>query len=124
METNAVGWFEIPVTDMEREMKFYEAVVELKLTRVQMGEEDMAFFPWIEGKSGAAGSLIQHDYYKPSTHGVLIYFASADGDIELARVEAAGGKIIKPKTLITKDIGYSGAFIDSEGNHIAVHSRK
>ena len=41
-ESNAVGWFEIPVKDMERAIKFYEGVFGVKLDRNQMGELDMA----------------------------------------------------------------------------------
>jgi predicted enzyme related to lactoylglutathione lyase len=41
-KSNSVGWFEIPVTDMERAMKFYETVLDIKLSRNQMGPLDMA----------------------------------------------------------------------------------
>lgn len=30
MEHNMVGWFEIPVTDMDRARKFYESVFDIK----------------------------------------------------------------------------------------------
>jgi hypothetical protein len=126
-ESNAVGWFEIPVKDMERAIKFYEGVFGVKLDRNQMGELDMAWFPWVEGGAGAAGSLVYHEeMYKPSMDGVLIYLTSRTGDIadELTRVEGAGGKVLVPKTLITEDIGYMAVCIDTEGNKIALHSMK
>jgi hypothetical protein len=37
-------------------------------------------------------------------------------------VEAAGGKVLVPKTQISEDIGYMGVFLDTEGNRIAIHS--
>lgn len=127
MENNVVGWFEIPVTNMERAINFYEKVFSLKLERHKMGELDMAWFPFVEG-NGAMGSLVYHEkFYKPSsTDGVLIYFTAHSGDLvnELAKVESTGGKVIKPKTLIREDIGYMALFIDTEGNRIALHSRK
>ena len=43
---------------------------------------------------------------------------------ELSKVESAGGKVLMEKKLISEDIGYMGLFIDSEGNRIAIHSRK
>ena len=54
MDKNAVGWFEIPVTDMDRAIKFYETVFEISLSRNNMGPLDMAWFPWVEGGIGAA----------------------------------------------------------------------
>ncbi len=126
---NVVGWFEIPVKDMERAMKFYETVLNVKLDRHQMGPFDMAWFPFPkkEAASGAAGSLVYHEeLYETSAAGVLVYFSSLSGDLdnELSRVEAAGGKILSPKTLITEDIGYMGMILDTEGNRVAFHSKK
>lgn len=40
----------------------------------------------------------------------------------LARLEAEGGKVIMPKTLITHDTGYMAVFLDPEGNKVALHS--
>ncbi|KQC28821.1 VOC family protein [Flagellimonas eckloniae] len=126
MEQNMVGWFEIPVSDMERAKTFYEKVFQIKIQVQDLGGTQMGWFPWAEGKNGAAGSLIlQPDWYKPSaTDGVLVYFASTDVQIELDLIEAAGGKILKPKTQISPDVGYMGLFLDTEGNRIALHSRK
>lgn len=126
-KNNAVGWFEIPTTDMDRAIKFYETVLGYKLQRNKMGPLDMAWFPPVENGLGAMGSLVCHkDYYKPSADGVLIYLTSPSGDIsnELAKIDDAGGKLIQPKKLISEDVGYMGLFIDSEGNRIALHSRK
>ena len=123
---NVVGWFEIPVTDMDRAVKFYEAVFGYSLSRNKMGDLDMAWFPWVEKGMGSAGSLVFHpDYYTPKDNGVLIYFTAFSGDVdtELARVEPNGGKVIMPKTQISEDIGYMALLLDSEGNRIALHSR-
>jgi predicted enzyme related to lactoylglutathione lyase len=124
---NMVGWFEIPVVDMERAIRFYETVFEVKLSRQQMGPLDMAWFPWTETGPGSAGSLVcQPEYYKPSSDGVIIYFTAFSGDlaVELGRVESSGGTILEGKTLISEEIGYMALFLDSEGNRIALHSRK
>jgi uncharacterized protein len=123
---NVVGWFEIPVANMERAIKFYETVFQFKLDRNQMGPLDMAWFPWIDDGTGSGGSLVHHpDYYKPSQDGALIYFTAFSGDLsnELGRVEAAGGKVISGKKLISEDYGYMALILDSEGNRIALHSR-
>ena len=127
MDKNVVGWFEIPAEDLDRAQKFYEGVLGLKLERHTMGPLEMAWFPWIEDTVGSPGSLVQaKEFYKPSTEGVQIYFTSPSGDCatELARVEEAGGKLLRPKTLINEEVGYYGLLLDSEGNRIAVHSRE
>lgn len=126
MEQNMVGWFEIPVLNLERAKAFYDKVFQIEIQVQDFGGTKMGWFPWAEGKTGAAGSLIlQPDWYKPSNiDGVLIYFASTDVQNELDRIEAAGGKILKPKTQISPEVGYMGLFLDTEGNRIALHSRE
>jgi predicted enzyme related to lactoylglutathione lyase len=125
MENNMVGWFEITVTDMERAKAFYNAVFNIEVQVQDFGGTLMGWFPFSEGKSGAAGSLIQNSAYEPSeSKGVLIYFSSEDVKNEINRVEAAGGKVVQLKTQISPDVGYMALFIDSEGNRIALHSRQ
>lgn len=125
MEHNMVGWFEIPVTDMERAKSFYNKVFNVNIQLEDFGGVLMGWFPFVDGKKGASGSLIQHKSYIPDDKkGVLIYFSSVDVNDEISRIEVAGGKIVQPKTMISKDIGYMALFIDSEGNRIALHSRK
>jgi len=120
-----VGWFEIPVVDMDRAKEFYDTVFNIEVTVQDFGGVLMGWFPYAEGQSGAAGSLIKNDAYQPSdSKGVLIYFSSVDTDSELNKIEAAGGKVIQLKTQISPDVGYMALFIDSEGNRMALHSRK
>lgn len=127
MNKNVVGWFEIPVMNMDRAVKFYEAVFGFELSRHLMGPLEMAWFPWIEDATGSPGSLVCHEqYYTPSLQGTLVYFTAPSGNlsIELARVESAGGTILQPKTQISDEYGYMALFTDTEGNRIALHSRQ
>ncbi|WP_373071851.1 VOC family protein [Zeaxanthinibacter enoshimensis] len=126
MKNNMIGWVEIPVSDMDRAKKFYDTVFQIDIQVHNMGPLVMGWFPFAEDKPGSTGSLVLHkDWYKPSdSHGPLVYFSSADVQQELDRVERAGGKIINPKTLIKDDVGYMAVFRDTEGNRIALHSRK
>lgn len=124
---NVVGWFEIPVADLDRAIRFYETVFGFTLDRQQVGSADMAWFPFMETGMGSPGALIfQPENYKPSDQGTLVYFTAFSGDLanELGKVEKAGGKVQVPKTEISPDIGFMGVFIDTEGNRIAMHSRK
>lgn len=127
IKSNVVGWFELPVNDMDRAIKFYETVFDFELSRNTMGPLDMAWFPWVDNGQGAAGSLVHYpDFYQPTSNGSLIYFTAHSGDlsVELGRVEGAGGQVIQEKKLITEDVGFMGLFLDTEGNRVAMHSRK
>ena len=126
-KNNVVSWFEIPVIDMPRAINFYNAVFGFELQSQKFGEEEMAWFPWSDTGMGASGSLVKHEqHYKPSADGTIVYFSSPSEDLnnELAKVEEAGGKVIREKTLITEEIGYMCLLLDSEGNRIAIHSRQ
>jgi predicted enzyme related to lactoylglutathione lyase len=125
MKKVTVGWFEIPVNDMDRAIAFYENVFDCKLDKQVMGDFEMAWFPWGDDGKGAGGSLVYHkDFYETSNFaGTLVYFSSEDCAVQLAKVETAGGKVQIDKKLIAPDIGYMGVFLDSEGNRIAIHSR-
>ncbi|MBC7865668.1 MAG: VOC family protein, partial [Bacteroidia bacterium] len=73
LEKNLVGWFEIPVSNMDRAILFYETVFTIKLFRNKMGPLEMAWFPWTKEGTGATGSLVHHSgFYKPSSDGTLI----------------------------------------------------
>jgi predicted enzyme related to lactoylglutathione lyase len=123
-EGNALNWFEIPVTDMKRAKKFYETIFEFDdMYLMPMGGFEMAGFPTPQSKVG--GALVKGEGYTPSTQGSLVYL-NANPDLMpiLGRIEAAGGKVLMPKTQITPEIGYFALFQDSEGNKVALHSGK
>lgn len=124
MENNMVGWFEIPVSDMDRAKKFYETVFKVDINVVDFGGILMGWFPDRGQAYGAQGTLIKQDTYIPSQEGTLVYFISEDVQNELDRIEEAGGKIYQPKTEISPEHGFMGVFIDTEGNRVALHSSK
>lgn len=126
MENNIVGWFEIPVSDMERAISFYETVLGVKLDRNQMGSFDMAWFPYEPEGYGSGGALVYSpESHKPSADGVLVYLTAHSGDLanELSRVEESGGKVLQDKTQISEEHGFMAVLLDTEGNKIALHSR-
>jgi len=118
-----VGWFEIPVLDMDRAKKFYEIVFDISISVHDVGGFIMGWFPSDHTKSGASGSLVKHKMYIPSdSAGSLIYFSCKDVDKELGRVEDAGGEVIQQKTEIGAGHGFMALMKDTEGNRIALHS--
>lgn len=123
---NMAVWFEIPAADIDRAIRFYETVLaaELKRESCPGTEMRMAIFPYYE-TGGVSGCVIQGDGYAPGASGSIVYLNGGDDlAVPLARVEAAGGTVLIPKTLINEEIGYFAHFIDSEGNRVALHSRR
>lgn len=117
---HGVHYFEIPVTDMDRAIAFYETVFECLFDRQEIDGYDMALFPEIEGASGA---LAQGDVYVPAKTGPVVYFTVESIETVLARVSGAGGQVLYPKKDIG-DLGFVAEFEDSEGNRIALSERK
>lgn len=121
--TNALNWFEIPATDMERATKFYESIFNIKLQPVEMLGFQMAMFPSQPPKIG--GALVKSPSHVPSDKGAVIYLnGNPDLQAVLDRVEAAGGKIAMPKTHIDPDTGYMAFIMDTEGNLMGLHSQQ
>ncbi|BDC48954.1 glyoxalase [Bryobacterales bacterium F-183] len=117
-----VGYFEIPVHDLDRAQRFYEGVFEVTLERRKVDGYDMALFPFAAGSAGATGALVKGDIYIPAKAGPVLYFGCQDVVRTLGRAVQAGGKVLyQPKTV---EPGIMVAeFEDSEGNRIALQSR-
>jgi len=119
---NVVNWFEIPVIDLDRAIKFYETILGAAPQKWDMEGMEMAVLP-MEG-DGVGGALCKGEWYKPSQEGSLVYLNGGDDlNAVLNRVEGAGGKVVMPKTKITDEIGFFAIFIDIEGNRMALHSK-
>jgi uncharacterized protein len=121
--SHLVHYFEIPVTDMDRAMTYYEKLLGVDLERQNVDGYDMALFPFADGEPGATGALAKGDVYRPSKDGAIVYFTVDDIKATVARAEAMGSKILYP----VKDIGEAGFVAeveDSEGNRLALNQRK
>jgi len=123
MNRNPVGWFEIYVQDMPRAQKFYETVLGVELTKLDAPtpELEMLAFPMNMDAGGASGALAKVEGCPSGGMGTLVYFSCDDCAVEASRVEAAGGKICKPKFSIGP-YGFIALVMDTEGNMIGLHS--
>lgn len=120
---NAINWFEIPVKDFNKAKAFYETILGAKLQVMEAMGMKSAFFP-ADLQNGIGGCLMEGQGYEPSTKGSLVYLNGGDDlSIPLSKVEAAGGKILLPKTAIGPN-GFMAHFTDTEGNKVALHSMK
>lgn len=122
---NPVGWFEIYVNDLPRATKFYEAVLKKPLAKLEApsAELEMMAFTMKKGAPGASGALVKMNGMKAGGSGTLVYFVTDDCAVEASRVEAAGGKIMKPKFSIGQ-YGFIALAFDTEGNVFGLHSMK
>lgn len=121
---NLIEFVEIPSVDFGRAVKFYEAVLGLKLTVCDSCEtEKMAFFSDFSVKPNVAISWAAD--FRPSKDGVLISLPVNSIEATLALVDANGGKTLRPKTKIEADgMGYFAQFSDSEGNTLGLYAEE
>ncbi len=122
---NAISWFEIPSTDLDRAARFYENIFGISLIPMDLAMIRMRMFPIDDPMTGIGGAVVHADgFYHPSeTHGPLVYLnANPDVQLVLDRVEAAGGKILVPKTEISPEYGFMAVIRDTEGNRVGLHA--
>lgn len=121
---HAISWFEIPTKDLNRAQNFYESILDIKFTPLDLDNFQMRMFP-VEDLTCVGGALCysKSSHIPSATDGPLVYL-NANPDLQLAldKVEKAGGKIVVPKTQISAEYGYMALIIDTEGNRIALHS--
>ena len=122
---NAISWFEVGTTDLDRATKFYETIFNIKLMPLDLPNIKMRMFPLDDMMTEVGGALVDSGgFHKPSaTDGPLIYL-NGNPDVQniLDKVEAAGGKILVPKTEISPEYGYMAVITDTEGIRIGLHS--
>ena len=121
---HALNWFEIPVADMDRAVRFYEALTGHSLKREAFGgpSQELAVFPG-ERDTDVRGALFKTPAMQPAAQGTLVYL-NAGETLEpwLSRIEAAGGPLALPKVTLPDGMGCFAHIIDSEGNRVGLHA--
>lgn len=118
---HALHWFEIPVVDLDRAQRFYEAVLGQPLQREGQGRAAMALFP--RDGDGVGGCLsVSCDGAPPAPTGTVVYLSTPSIDDVLARVPRAGGRVAVAKTALPAEWGYCAHITDTEGNRVGLHS--
>jgi len=121
---SVLPWFEIPTTDLDRAIFFYETVFGFSMQ--SKPEIQMSWF-MDDHANVPLGALVNHEqfYFPDEQKGVLIYFQSPSGDLdnELQKVEEAGGKVLLAKRIISEEFGFMAVIIDIEGNRIGLRSK-
>lgn len=123
---SAIFWFEIPVTDIERAVAFYNDVLDASMQSMDLTETQGTLVAHIPARGGVGGMLVQGEVhgYVPSHEGALLYL-NVDGPLEetLAKVEPAGGQILLPKTSLGEH-GWTAWIEDSEGNRVGLRAEE
>ena len=125
MSADTLCWTDIPVTNLDRAIKFYSAVLGQEVRKMSEGELEYGLLPHEE--QNASGCLCVSsdsvgDKNQPSQNGPLIYL-SVEGRLDEA-VKAArenGGKVLQDRQPIGPH-GFRAVIVDSEGNRFALHS--
>jgi uncharacterized protein len=121
MMINAINWFEIPVLDFDRAKQFYETLFGAPIMEMPFPDGKYGMLP-SDMETGVGGGIVQGDGFEPSDKGTLVYLNGGDDlNIPLAKINAAGGKVIMEKTAIGAN-GFMAVFMDTEGNKVALHS--
>jgi len=125
MRADTLCWTDIPVSNLDRAIKFYSAVLGQEVSKMSEGGFEYGLLPHEE--QNASGCLcVSSDSVgaknQPSQTGPLIYL-SVEGRLNDA-IKAArenGGKVLGEKQQIGPH-GFRAIVIDSEGNRVALHS--
>ncbi|AUP79471.1 VOC family protein [Flavivirga eckloniae] len=116
-----ISLFEIPATDVSRAVSFYQAILDIKIEKMEMPGMEMGIFPY-EGQT-VTGVIMKEEGLKPSTDGVTIYLNGGDNlQHILDKVEKNGGKVVVPKTAHADESGFFALFLDTEGNKLGLNS--
>jgi predicted enzyme related to lactoylglutathione lyase len=117
-----ISWFDVPVTDLDRAIRFYSAVLGSPVTKEQSGSVPVGMLPAPDGQK--MGCLVRGNGAEPSLNGVMIWF-DVNGHLKdsVAAVTTNGGKILGDIHAIG-GFGFRAEVQDSEGNRIALYSSR
>ncbi len=120
MTKNALNWFEIQVSNINRAGKFYGAVLKQELKPGNYGPHAMQVFQYEQ--PGIGGCLIEGTQYKPSLDGAVIYLSVENMESALTRVTQSGGTVMVGRTVLPENMGCFAHIIDTEGNRVGLHA--
>jgi|SRR5690349_21783362 len=121
--SNAINWFEIPTRDMDKAVRFYEAMLGVSLKRELFGGVPHAIFP-AGDETSVHGAVVTETPTRrgPGAGGVVIYLNAPKGVPDaVERAGKAGGAVVLPPTSIGPQ-GWIAVVRDLDGNEIGLHA--
>lgn len=119
---NVINWFEIPVTNIEKAIAMYEAMLDTKLALSDF--EGVPHAVMDNGDHSSTSGALISDPKRPPGRGAstVIYLNAKDGVGRcLSRAVEAGARVVRPLT----EIGPHGTIAlieDLDGNVIGLHA--
>jgi predicted enzyme related to lactoylglutathione lyase len=108
---NAISWFEIPATDINRAQKFYESIFDFNMIPMDLQQIQMRLFPITDMINGVGGPYAPAVDSFPENKDPGYLNANPDVQLVLDKIEAAGGKILVPKTQISPEYGHMAVLL-------------
>src|SRR5262249_38452877 len=120
--SNTICWTDIPVTNLDRAIRFYSAVLKGEVKKESMPGMEFGLLPHAD--TSVSGCLVVMKDNQPSQNGAQVYL-NVDGRLDdaVVQVREHGGKILQEKHPIGP-YGFRAVILDSEGNRLALHSTK
>lgn len=109
-------WAEIPVTDMQQSIEYYETVLQTKLVLTEDGGKPMATFVTAAERTGVAGHLTPGKPAKDGSGPTIHLNCPETLEDTLARVKQAGGEVVSD--IVTIPPGRFFISRDLDGNSI------
>lgn len=121
-QTNTFCWTDIPVTDIDRAIHFYAAILSAPVQKVAEHGFEFGLLP--HAHDNVSGCLCVMSDRKPSQDGPLVYL-NVEGRLDqaIAETKKQGGKLLKAKEQIGP-YGNRAVILDTEGNAIALYSKE
>ncbi|MFO1336797.1 MAG: VOC family protein [Burkholderiaceae bacterium] len=118
---NRIVWVDIPVTDLDRAMAFYSAMLGDRVTKEGGPGFTFGLLPHTGNEVGGCLYLPDGDN-APSRAGPLVYL-NAEGRLAQAveAVAGLGGQVLQAVHPIGPH-GFRAIVLDSEGNRVALHA--
>ncbi|UXI69891.1 VOC family protein [Tahibacter amnicola] len=116
---NRAVWFDIPVSDLDRAVGFYAAVLGVGVEKSTFGDFT---FGILAHEHGNGGCLVPNPDEAGAARGILLYL-NVNGRIRdaVSQVKAKGGSVLEDTHPIGPH-GFRALITDSEGNRLALHS--
>lgn len=119
---NQIGWCDIPVTDLDRVIGLYSALIGQAVKKQEYPGFAVGLLPGEGPESRGCLYRPESNENRPTAAGALVYFnCSGRLDDAIAQAVSHGGRVVHAKYQVG-DHGFRAVILDSQGNRIALHS--
>jgi len=117
---NQIVWVDIPVADLDRAIKFYNAILAAEIEKQSFENFTFGLLP--HAQTSVSGCLVEQPADQITGKGALIYF-NVEGRLHeaVAKAQNFNVKVVEAHTVMGEH-GHRAVLFDSEGNKIALHS--